>query len=76
LKFIREKVTKLIAMRIIGLNLFLKMSLTFSRCIMYTSFLDSINESGSRPNFVSGMNFESFILKLRDLSLVFQKEGK
>jgi|TARA_A100001037_G_scaffold260698_1_gene249280 hypothetical protein len=43
---------------------------------MYTSFQDSMDESGSRPNLGFGMNFESFILKLRNWSLVFQKEGK
>ena len=54
----------------------LKKYLTFICFIMYTSFQDSMDESGSRPNFGFGMNFESFILKLRNWSLVFQKEGK
>ena len=54
----------------------LKKYLTFICCIMYTSFQDSMDESGSRPNLGFGMNFESFILKLRNWSLVFQKEGK
>ena len=54
----------------------LKKYLTSICCIMYTSFQDSMDESGSRPNLGFGMNFESFILKLRNWSLVFQKEGK
>ena len=53
-----------------------KKYLTSICCIMYTSFQDSMDESCSRPNFGFGMNFESFILKLRNWSLVFQKEGK
>ena len=61
---------------IFGIKKSLKKYLTSKCCIMYTSFQDSMDESGSRPNFGFGMNFESFILKLRNWSLVFQKEGK
>ena len=61
---------------IFGIKKSLKKYLTSICCIMYTSFQDSMDESGSRPNFGFGMNFESFILKLRNWSLVFQKEGK
>ena len=34
-----------------------------------------MDESGSMLNFGFGMNFESFILKLRNWFLVFQKSG-
>jgi len=61
---------------IFGIKKSLKKYLTSICCIMYTSFQDSMDESGSRPNLGFGMNFESFILKLRNWSLVFQKEGK